>query len=86
MILSRPPVANFVQDDATRPQVVSVPMGKSNPKIARSVGIKLSNSPPNPRLWDLPIQSADQDCRFAQPYLSSFKNKPQGKNSFRLTR
>ncbi len=85
-MLSQPPVAAFVQDDATRPQVVSAQKGKSNPKTARLVSTKRSNSPPYPRLWALPTQSADEDCRFAQPQISSSKNKPQRKNSFRLTR
>jgi hypothetical protein len=86
MRLSQPPVATFVQDDATRPQVVSAQMGKYSPEKARSVGTKRSNSPPYPQLWDLPSQRADEDCQFAQPQLGNFENKPQRKNSFRLTR
>ena len=86
MILSRPPVAAFVQDDATRPQVISAQMRKSSPEKAWLVGQKRDNSPPKSRLGHLPTQSADEDCQFAPPYMSNFKNKPQRKSSFRLTR
>jgi len=86
MILSRPPVVTFVQDDSRRLQVVSVQMRKSHPKTARSAGKKPSSYPPNSRLGDLPIQSADEYCQFAPPHMSNFKNKPQSKSSFRRTR
>jgi len=39
MILTQPPVATFVQDDSTRPPVVSAQMGYRAPKKAPSAGI-----------------------------------------------
>jgi hypothetical protein len=86
MIRSFPPVVTFVQDDAIRPRVILAQMGKSNPKIARSVSTKRGNSPPNAQFCDLPSLSASQDCQFAQSQISSSENKPQRKTSFRLTR
>ena len=86
MMLPQPPVVIFVQDDANRPQVVSVQKGKSSPEKAWAVGQKRDNSPPKSRSGDLPTQNADEDCQFVPPYPSHIKNKPQRKTSFRLTR
>ena len=85
MILTQPPVATFVQDDATRPQLVSAPRGNPARKKARPAGRKRTGLPPNSLRWDQPTQSPHQYSQLAQLHFSGSKNKPQGKTSFRLT-
>jgi hypothetical protein len=85
MILPQPPVATFVQDDSTRPPVVSAQMGYRARKKAPSAGTSGGDSPPNSPPGDQPTQNTGEYCHFAPSHLSSFKNKPQRKISFRLT-
>ena len=85
----QPPVVTFVQDDATRPQLASAPMGNSAPKKAQPLTKKQNNQPPNSLRADQPTQRPDQYGQFAQSQLSRYRgsqNKPQGKIPFRLTR